>query len=220
MSVWVLGSLAPPQPNSKGVNQALAAERMGSRTHLIATREALDSAELTGGKVFLAQLETPADAIAQFFAIPAAQAGRKILNMSPATEAGHSLIGQADMLIFGQSDFAAFMQLDCEPWTVERLLPIQPLLTRHNQAAVVILDGIGTVAIWADRTMLVGSFTPDAISEGLPADCICGVIAAAVEQGIGPERAMTLACAAASEAATNAIPVRAQIERRIEAAGR
>ena len=60
MSVWVLGSLAPHPLDSKGVNQALAAERMGSRTHLIATREMLGSADMTDGKVFLAHLGNPA----------------------------------------------------------------------------------------------------------------------------------------------------------------
>ena len=220
MSVWVLGSLVPICPNDKCVNHALAVEHMGSRAHLIASHAALESADMAGGKVFLAQLETPADAIAQFFATQAAQGGRKILNMAPAAASGRALSAQADMLIFGQADFAAFMHLDAEPRTVEDLLPVQSLLTRHNQAAVVILDGIGTVAVWADRTMAVRAFTPEPMSAGTPADCICGVIAAAVEQGIGPERAMTLACAAAAQAARGAIPTRAQIERVIAAAGR
>ena len=131
-----------------------------------------------------------------------------------------ALFDLSDMLIFGQAEFAAFLQLDREPDGLDDLLPIQPLLVRHNQAAVVILDGIGTVAVWADRTMLVPAFTPEPISAGLPADCICGAIAAAVAQGIGPERAMTLACAAASLAAEDAIPDRAEIEAIIEAAGR
>jgi ribokinase len=219
MSVWVLGSLGHDQLNSKGVHQARTAERMGVSTHLVATRDALKQADMTGGKVFLAQLETPPDAIAAFFAAPAAHGGRKILNMAPHAERGEVLFGLSDMLIFGQADFAAFLQLDREPDSVERLLPVQPRLSRHNQAAVVILDGIGTVAVWADRTMLVPCFTPDTISTGLPADCVCGTIAAAVAQGIGPERAMTLACAAAS-LAVDVVPTRAEIEAVIEAAGR
>jgi ribokinase len=219
MSVWVLGSLGHDQLNSKGVHQARAAERMGASTHLVATREALKQADMTGGKVFLAQLETPPDAIAAFFMAPAAQGGRKILNMAPHAEHGEVLFGLADMLIFGQADFATFLQLDREPDGIESLLPIQPRLTRHNQAAVVIVDGVGTVAVWADRTMLVPCFTPDPTSTGLPADCICGAIAAAVAQRIGPERAMTLACAAAS-LAVDVVPTRAEIEAVIEAAGR
>src|ERR1700744_2811999 len=110
MSVWVLGSLGHDQLNSRGVHQARAAERMGTPTHLIATRDALKQADMTGGKVFLAQLETPADAIAAFFAAPAAHGGRKILNMTPPhAEHGEVLFGLADMLIFGQADFAAFL---------------------------------------------------------------------------------------------------------------
>jgi len=219
MSVWVLSSFGQDRPNGKGVRQALAAERMGVPTHLVATRDALKQADMTGGKVYLTQLETPPDAIAAFFAAPAAQGGRKILNMAPHAEHGEILFGLSDMLIFGQADFAAFLQLDREPDSVESLLPIQPRLTRHNQAAVTILDGIGTVAVWADRTMLVPCFTPNRMSTGLAADCICGAIAAAVAQGIGPERAMTLACSAAS-LAVDVVPTRAEIEAAIAAAGR
>jgi ribokinase len=220
MSVWVLSSLGALKLNSKGVNQALAAERMGVPTHLVATPDMLKHADMTDGRVFLAQTETPADAIAAFLAAPAAQTGRKILNIAPIVPDARALFDLSDMLIFGQAEFAAFLQLDREPDGLDDLLPIQPLLVRHNQAAVVILDGIGTVAVWADRTMLVPAFTPEPISAGLPADCICGAIAAAVAQGIGPERAMTLACAAASLAAEDAIPDRAEIEAIIEAAGR
>jgi ribokinase len=221
MSVWVLGSLGPLQLNSKGANQALAAERMGVATHLVSNQDALIHADMTGWRVFLAHTETPADAIAAFFTTPAAQAGRKILNIAPIVPDARVLFDLSDMLIFGQAEFGAFLQLDREPDGIDDLLPIQPLLVRHNQAAVIILDGIGTIAVWADRTMLVESFAPEPMSAGLPADCICGAIAAAVAQGIGPERAMTLAsAAAASLAAADAIPDRTEIEAVIEAAGR
>jgi sugar/nucleoside kinase (ribokinase family) len=220
MSVWVLGLPGPVQANGKAVNQAFAAERMGAPTQLIATRDALNNSDMTGGRVFLSQLETPAEDIAAFFAMPTAQQGRKILHMAPITADAKALFDLSDMLIFGQAEFAAFLRLDNEPQSIDDLLPIQPLLIRHNQAAVIILDGIGTVAVWADRTMQVDSFTPDPISAGPPADCICGTIAAAVAQGIGPDRAMTLACAAASLATQDIAPSRTQIEAVIEAAGR
>jgi len=220
MSVWVLGSPGPAQLNGKAVNQAFAAERMGAPTQLIASRDALYDADMSGGLVFLAQLETPADDIAAFFATTAAQQGRKILHMAPMTAEAKTVFDLSDMAIFGQAEFAAFLQLDREPRGIDDLLPIQPMLKRHNQAAVVILDGTGAMAIWADRTMKVDAFTPEPMSAGLPADCICGTIAAAVAQGIGPDRAMTLACAAASLATQDIAPSRTQIETVIEAAGR
>ncbi len=214
MSVWVLGL------SGKGTNQAVAAQRMGVRAHLISRHDVPIDADMTGGLVFLAQTEAPADAIAAFFATPAAQGGRKILNIAPMVRDARALLDLSDMAIVGQAEFAAFLQLDREPNSIDDLLPIQPMLTRHNQAAVVILDGVGTVAVWADRTMLVGSLSPEQMSAGLAADCICGTVAAAVAQGIGPERAMTLACAAASLAATGTIPTRAEIEAEIAATGR
>ncbi|MGI4880613.1 MAG: ribokinase [Janthinobacterium lividum] len=195
-----------------GANRAVSPDRVAGAT-------------LAGGRVFLAQLETPVAAIAAFFATPAAQAGRKILNTAPALADGARLFDHADMLIFNQQEFAAYLQLDREPEAVDELLVVRRLLTRPNQAAVVTLGARGSAAIWADRTMFVESFAADAVDTSGAGDCFCGAVAAAVDQGIGPERAMTLANAAASLAvraagAAAAMPVLVDVERLIVASGR
>lgn len=169
-------------------------------------------------RVFLAQLELPIETIAAYFATPAAQGGRKILNAAPAIPGAEVLFGQADMLIFNQSEFAYYMQLDREPETMADLLVVQRLLTRPNQAAVVTLGAKGAVAVWADRTLFVGAHAVEAVDTTGAGDTFCGYVAAAVDQGIGPEPAMRLANAAAGLAvmqhgATDSIPMREAVER-------
>lgn len=208
--------IAPDGENFIVVHQG--ANRLVTPARMAATR-------LEGGRVFLAQLETPIDAIEAFFATPEAQAGRKILNTAPAVAEGAKLFDRCDMLIFNQQEFAHYLQLDREPEEVADLLVARRILTRPNQAAVVTLGSRGAAAIWADREMFVPSFAAEAIDTSGAGDCFCGAVAAAVDQGIGPERAMTLANAAAAlsvqaRGAAPSMPVLADVERAITAAGR
>jgi ribokinase len=168
-------------------------------------------------RVFLAQLEIPVEVIAAFFQSGPAQAGRKILNAAPALTEGARLFPLADMLIFNQSEFAAYLQLEAEPQTLDDLLVARRILTKPNQAAVVTLGSRGAAAIWADRTLFVPAFAFEPVDTTGAGDCFCGVVAAAVAQGIGPETAMLLANAAAGLStqtlgAANAMPARDQVE--------
>lgn len=183
----------------------------------------VERARLAGGRVFLAQLETPVAAIAAFFATPEARAGCKILNTAPAVADGAPLFGTVDMLIFNQQEFAAYLHLDREPATVDELLVVRRLLGR-DQVAVVTLGARGSAAIWSDRTLFVEAFAADAVDTSGAGDCFCGAVAAAIDQGIGLERAMTLASAAASLAvrghgAAAAMPLLATVERLIDDRG-
>lgn len=261
-------------PGGKGLNQAVAAARMGSATMMLGAigddaagailLEALGQAGVDAGgiavraglpsgqthiavaadgenhvimiagangtlvaeqgraaapdaRVFLAQLETPIEATEAFFTTEAAQKGRKILNAAPALAEGARLFAMADMLIFNQAEFATYLQLDAEPRDVEALLPVRRLLTRPNQAAVVTFGAIGAAAIWADRTLFVEAFPTTPVDTTGAGDCFCGTVAAAVDQGIGPERALALANAAASlstmePGASTSMPSRARID--------
>ncbi len=176
-------------------------------------------------RVALAQLETPIAAIEAFFSAQAAASARKILNAAPALPEAAALFPLADMIIFNQSEVATYLQLDCEPQSLEALLPVRRFLTRPNQAAVVTLGALGAAAIWADRTLRVDGFAVDPLDTTGAGDCLCGVIAGAVANGIGPERALTLANAAAAlstltPGAAQAIPRWDQIEAFVAAAGR
>jgi ribokinase len=181
---------------------------------------AAGAAALLGGdaRVLLAQFETDLDETAALFARPEAQAMRKIVNLAPAVPGGERFFDLADMLIFNQTEFATYLALDREPESVEDLLVVQRRLTRPNQAAVVTLGAAGAVAVWADRTMFSAGFpTSDIVDTAGAGDCFCGVVAACVDQGIGPEMALRYANAAASLSVRSAgaapsMPRRADVE--------
>lgn len=169
-------------------------------------------------RVLLVQLETDIDQIAALFAHDAAAGIRKILNAAPALASGSKLFGLSDMLIFNQSEFAEYLQLDREPETPDDLFPAQRLLTRPNQAVVVTLGAKGSAAVWAERAIFAPAFPADTVVDTSGAgDCFCGVVAACVDQGIGPEEALRLANAAASlsvrrRGAAPSMPMRAEVE--------
>ncbi|WP_404476213.1 ribokinase [Novosphingobium sp. BL-52-GroH] len=169
-------------------------------------------------RVLLVQLETDIDQIAALFASHAAVPVRKILNAAPAIPAGSKLFDLSDMLIFNQTEFADYLQLDREPQGLDDLLPARRLLTRPNQAVVVTLGAIGSAAVWADRAIFAPAIPAEAVVDTSGAgDCFCGVVAACVDQGIGPEQALRLANAAASlsvgrRGAAPSMPVRAEVD--------
>jgi ribokinase len=169
-------------------------------------------------RVLLVQLETDIDQIAALFAHEAAGSVRKILNAAPAVPAGSKLFALSDMLIFNQSEFADYLQLDREPEALDDLLVARRLLTRPNQAAVVTLGAIGSAAVWADRAIFAPAFPAETVVDTSGAgDCFCGVVAACVDQGIGPENALRLANAAASlsvgrRGAAPSMPTRAEVD--------
>jgi ribokinase len=183
-------------------------------------------ANLDGASVFLAQLETDIDAIAELFAMPEAQAGRKILNTAPAVPEARRLFGVADILIFNQTEFAAYLDLDFEPETLAEAQVARRILTRPDQIAVVTLGRHGSAAIWADRELFVPAFpVANTIDTSGAGDCFCGALAAAIDQGIGFDRALTFANAAAAlsvqaPGAAPSMPMRSDVDRAIAAAGR
>jgi ribokinase len=174
-------------------------------------------------RVLLAQLETDVDQIAALFASPAAAPLCKMLNAAPAIPAGSKLFDLTDILIFNQSEFAHYLQLDREPETAEDLVVARRLLTRPGQAVVVTLGAIGSAAVWADRGVFAPAIPAEAVVDTSGAgDCFCGVLAACIDKDIELEEALRLANAAASlsvgrSGAAPSMPVRADIDALVEA---
>ncbi|EIZ78798.1 Pfkb domain-containing protein [Novosphingobium sp. Rr 2-17] len=213
----------------RGPNQAIASARFGAVTAMAgADRLALAAHGLEAvgpdTRVLLCQMETDIAAIATLFRSKEAASVRKIIRAAPAVAQGAELFDLADMLIFNQSQFASFLGLDREPETVEDLYVARRLLTKPNQAVVVTLGPTGSSAIWEDRAIFVPAFTVDAVTDTSGAgDCFCGVVAACVDLGIGPEDALRFANAAAAlfvqaHGAAPSIPHRAEIDSFLEAA--
>jgi hypothetical protein len=143
--------------------------------------------------VLLAGSDVPGHLVRAFFATPAGQAGRKIVDGGGDHGASAELAPDCDMLIFDVDDVSGQLGPGSEPIEIERLLPLRALLVRPNQAVVVRLDARSAVAVWADRTLLAALADDDhgGVVASLPK--FCGIIAAAVERGIGPEPALTMA---------------------------
>ena len=169
-------------------------------------------------RVVLAQNECDIGEIAALFAHPALAGKRRMLNAAPAVASAARLFGLADMLIFNQSEFAAYLQLDAEPETLADLAVARRLLTLPNQAVVVTLGAKGAAAIRADGAVFSPAFPAAQVVDTSGAgDCFCGVLAACVDLGIGMEAALRYANAAAAlavqaEGAAPAMPGRAAVE--------
>lgn len=168
-------------------------------------------------RVVLAQLENDVDQIAALFAADAAAGACRILNAAPAIPAGAVLFDLADMLVFNQSEFADYLQLDREPETLEDLAPAQRLLAGPGRTVVVTLGARGSAAVRADGAIFAPAVpAPLVVDTSGAGDCFCGVLAACIDQGIALEAALRLANAAASLSVTRhgaapSMPMRAQV---------
>ncbi|WP_156841677.1 ribokinase [Novosphingobium aquimarinum] len=171
-----------------------------------------------GTRVLLMQLETDIDAMAALLSHEASAPVRKIVNFAPALPEGRRLFDLTDMLIFNQSEFAEYLQLDREPEGLEDLLVARRILSRPKQAVVVTLGASGSAAVWADEAMVFPGFRIDDVVDTSGAgDCFCGVVASCVDQAIDPKSALRLANAAAALSVTGrgaapSIPARPAVD--------
>ncbi len=201
MSVCVLG---PADGVDRwAIRSAAAAAAAGSATTQIDVGDArpIDESDTATARaadvrVVLASSVVGALLIATIFDLPRAQPCRRIAVIAADGSEAHALFGIADMLIFSTAAFAAMLGVAEIADDVAALLPVQALLTRPNQAAVVRFGAGGAVAVWADRTLAVSG--PDVGEDDGAMARFGGTIAAAVDQGIGPERALEMALAAAA----------------------
>lgn len=193
----------------------------GANMH--ASAQAALSAITPETRILLCQLETDIGEMEALFSHPSAKSLRKILNAAPAIQAGSALFALADMLIFNQSEFAEFLQVDAEPRTLDDLLIARRLLIRPDQAVVVTLGASGSAAIMQDRTLFAAPLPAERVIDTSGAgDCFCGVLAACLDQGIDLEPALRFANAAASLAVERAgaapsMPMRQDVDKRLKA---
>ncbi len=118
--------------------------------------------------MFLAQLETPLDAIDALFRRPQARAGATILNAAPEGQAPFTL---ADILVVNQGELAFYAGTRAPRGAVEAAPLARRLISRPGQSVV------------------------DATGAG---DCFCGVLAGALDEGLAPVDAAIWANAAAA----------------------
>jgi ribokinase len=180
------------------------------------------AASMTGAQgVFLAQLETPVDAIEALFA-GEARKGVRILNAAPAIEAGRRLLPLTDILVVNETELARYAGLEIIPETPDDIAAAAlALTTRPDQTVIVTLGGAGAMAIGAEHRLVVEGRPARVVDTTGAGDCFCGVLAARLAQGDGLQAAMAWANVAASlsterPGATPSMPT----WKEIEAAGR
>lgn len=186
--------------------------------NLSATAGHARSSVKDGARVLLAQLETDIDEIAALFADPAAEHAYRILNAAPAIPAGAKVFELCDMVVFNQTEFADYLELETEPQELDDLMVARKLLTRPQQVVVVTLGALGSAAIWADRSVFVPAIPASRVIDTTGAgDCFCGVLAACIDHGMDVEEGLQHANAAASlsvarPGAAPSMPARAEVD--------
>jgi ribokinase len=150
-------------------------------------------------RVFLAQLETPLDAIEALFAGAAARRGLRILNAAPAIAEAKVLFPMADILVVNQTELARYGEgRDRSLSPPEVAGAARRLISRPGQSVVVTLGAGGALAVDSGEETLVEGRQARVIDTTGAGDCFCGVLAASLSEGAALPEAVGRANAAAS----------------------
>jgi ribokinase len=171
-------------------------------------------------RIRLAQLETPIDATAAFFADNRVI---RILNAAPALPDAARLLPNVDLLIVNQTELAAYLGLSDLPATVESALIARALISRAEQAIIVTLGAGGAVVVRPGSHFHAPAMPVNAIDTIGAGDCFVGSLAALLDEGFAVEQALPTANAAAALCTTThgavpAMPLRAAVEAAMAAA--
>ncbi len=148
--------------------------------------------DVAGRGVFLAQLETPVDAIEALFTSEAAGNGVRILNAAPALAEGAKLFPLADILIVNETELARYAGAGDFASAARRLI------SRAGQAVIVTLGAEGSMAVDATSVLAAAGRPARVVDTTGAGDCFCGVFAACLSEGAAMADALALANAAAS----------------------
>jgi ribokinase len=189
--------------------------------NLALTPANVEAAKATGCRVFLAQLESPLEAIEALFAGP----GRDritILNAAPAVEAARSLFPLADIVVVNEVELALYAGGAASAEAMEAIAPARRLIIREDQTIIVTLGAAGALAVTAGDHVLVPGRQATVVDTTGAGDCFCGVLAAALAKGSPLPEALSLANQAAAVSTEHpgaAVPatLRADVARRNEA---
>ena len=215
----------PEQPTGQAfINVSAAGENAivivpGTNAGLSAADIRLE--ELTGCRVFLAQLESPVEAISSLFRSDIARRGVTMLNAAPALPEGAGLFSLTDILILNESELAAYAGLPEPPDDVAAAIEnAEKLIGWDGQAVIVTLGEKGAVVVTGERGVLIPGRRANVVDTTGAGDCFCGTLAAALADGYTLNEAVRFAVTAASisverHGAATSIPVRAEVEKRM-----
>jgi ribokinase len=173
----------------------------------------VERATSNGAGVLLSQLETPIDAIEAFFNAGEAQGAIRILNAAPALAEAAGLFPLADIIVINQTELTRYAGADLDD--IEALA--RRLLSRPDQTVVVTLGAEGAAAVGLGDSLRVGGRAAAVVDTTGAGDCFCGVMAAALSEGLDLRGALGWANAAAAlstqtRGAAASMPTRAQVE--------
>ena len=178
---------------------------------------AVPAGAAAGARVLIAQLETALDPVADLFA--AEVPGRlKVLNAAPAIPAGARIFAACDILVFNQTELAAYAGRSVSALGIDATVQAaRSLLARSHQSVVVTLGAEGVLIVDAVRIEHLAGRPVQVVDTVGAGDCFCGVLAAGLDEGHSLNAAAARANAAASLAvgrpgAASAMPTRAEID--------
>jgi ribokinase len=155
------------------------------------------AADTSRFKVFLSQLETPPDAIEALFSHVAGESLR-ILNAAPALEDARALFPLCDIIVVNQGELA-FYAGGPEPANAgDAIAPARGLIVRPGQTIIVTLGAAGALAVTAESHTFIEGHAARVLDTTGAGDCFCGVLAAALAEGLSLADAVALANLAAA----------------------
>ena len=170
------------------------------------------AAYATPAKVCLAQLETPIEAVDAFLKHGGDRGSVCILNTAPAAAGAEDLFRRADILVLNETELATYAGKKGDVLTRAR-----SLIARPGQNIVVTLGKAGARAVSANWDLQVLAKAARVVDTTGAGDCFCGVLAAAISQGVPLAEAIARANAAAGIAvgrpgAAVAMPTLAELD--------
>lgn len=173
---------------------------------------------LQPGDVCLAQMETPAQATADFFDRARAMGARTVLNAAPMTAEVVTLLPLCDVLVVNEGEFAALLApADQHAAQDGHVLQQKRLIgLNDDQALVVTLGAEGALIVHGNKISRIPGRPAEVLDTTGAGDCFCGYLAAGLARGESLEVAASEANAAASIAvrslgAAASIPHRAAV---------
>jgi ribokinase len=170
------------------------------------------AAYATPAKVCLAQLETPIEAVDAFLKHGGDRGSICILNTAPAAADAEPLFKRADILVLNETELASYAGEG-----QDLVAKARSLIARPGQNIIVTLGAEGARVVSVNWELHVPTRAVKAVDTTGAGDCFCGVLAAAMSQGVPLAEAVGRANAAAAIAVSRpgaalASPTLAELE--------
>ena len=184
-----------------GANLTLTAEEVHAAF-------AVPASGASSTKIALAQLETPLVTVAGFFEAAREAGVRTMLNPAPALVDALPLLADVDLVVLNEIELGVFSAAAAREAGADGIRFARPvdaamvLLQGRCQAVIVTLGAEGAWLVTGEDAVHFPAPVVTVVDTTGAGDCFCGVLAAALAQGLDLEVAIARAVAAASRAVT------------------